>query len=105
MRRSCLLLSILIAHQSATAQSAVNANSPDDALVAKARSIHERVLTIDTHDDISIDFATPKDDPGNHDNPRQVTLQKMREGGLDVGFFIVYVGQGERTAKGNTPNP
>jgi membrane dipeptidase len=101
MRRSFLLLSILITHQPATPQSAVDAHSPDDALVAKARAIHESVLTIDTHDDISINFATPKDDPGNPDNPRQVTLQKMREGGLDVGFFIVYVGQGERTAKGN----
>lgn len=73
----------------------------DEALRTKARAIHDRVLTIDTHDDISVDFATEKDDPGNTDNPRQVTLQKMKAGGLDAGFFIVYVGQGERTAEGN----
>lgn len=72
----------------------------DEALRAKARAIHDRVITIDTHDDISTDFATEKDDPGKADNPRQVTLQKMKAGGLDAGFFIVYVGQGERTEEG-----
>jgi membrane dipeptidase len=65
-----------------------------------ARSLHERIITIDTHDDISPEFATSADDPGNPNNPRQVTLQKMSEGGLDAGFFIVYVGQGERTEEG-----
>ena len=67
----------------------------DDALVERARAIHERILTIDTHDDIPFDFATPDVDPLNAD--RQVNLEKMRAGGLDVGFFIVYVGQTERT--------
>jgi len=64
-------------------------------LESRARAIHEAVLTIDTHDDIPFDFATPEVDPLNAD--RQVNLQKMRAGGLDVGFFIVYVGQTERT--------
>ncbi|HXG38003.1 MAG TPA: dipeptidase [Bacteroidota bacterium] len=72
----------------------------EDELTAYAREVHARVLTIDTHDDISFDFATEKDDPGNPDNRRQVTLPKMKQGGLDVGFFIVYVGQGERTPEG-----
>ena len=64
-------------------------------LEERAREIHQRVLTIDTHDDIPFDFATPEVDPLNAD--RQVNLEKMRAGGLDVGFFIVYVGQTERT--------
>jgi len=68
----------------------------DDALVAKARAIHERVITIDTHDDIPGNFATPEVDPGVRGN-RQVDLPKMREGGLDVVFFVVFVGQGPRT--------
>jgi membrane dipeptidase len=72
--------------------------APSDAdLVARAREIHERTLTIDTHDDIEDDFAGAVD-PLNAD--RQVTLEKMRAGGLDVVFFIVYVGQGERTPDG-----
>ena len=68
----------------------------DSDLLARARAIHESVITIDTHDDISTNLATPESDPGQREG-RQVTLPKMREGGLDVAFFIVYVGQTERT--------
>jgi len=67
----------------------------DPDLESRARAIHEAVLTIDTHDDIPFDFATPEVDPLDAD--RQVNLRKMEAGGLDVGFFIVYVGQTERT--------
>ncbi len=68
----------------------------DAALEARARAIHERVITIDTHDDIPSNFATAESDPGEREG-RQVTLPKMREGGFDVAFFVVYVGQTERT--------
>ena len=70
----------------------------DDAL-ARAREMHARVITIDTHDDIPFNFATADVDPLNAD--RQVNLEKMKAGGLDVGFFIVFVGQGPRTPEGN----
>ena len=63
-------------------------------LEAVARGIHERVITIDTHDDIPANFATPEVDPGVRGD-RQVDLPKMREGGLDVAFFVVFVGQGD----------
>ena len=76
--------------------SAAGQTAPEDTLVERARGIHERVLTIDTHDDIPFSFATPEVDPGVRGD-RQVDLPKMREGGLDVGFFIVYVGQTART--------
>jgi len=68
----------------------------DAALRARAQAIHERVMTIDSHQDIPLNFATDAVDPLNA--ARQVNLQNMRAGGLDVGFFIVYVGQTERTA-------
>jgi len=67
------------------------------ALLAEAEAIHAAVATIDSHDDISFDFATDAVDPLNA--PRQVSLEKMHRGGLDVAFFIVYVGQSERTAE------
>lgn len=67
----------------------------EEQLVATARRIHERVITIDTHDDIPGNFATPAVDPLNAQ--RQVNLTKMRDGGLDVAFFAVFVGQTERT--------
>jgi len=57
--------------------------------------IHERVITLDTHVDIPFDFATDAVSPLTGD--LQVNLQTMRSGGLDAAFFIVYVGQTERT--------
>ncbi|MCG6988802.1 MAG: dipeptidase [Gemmatimonadetes bacterium] len=75
-------------------------NAPPEAdadLVARAHAIHERIVTIDTHDDIEDDFANTVD-PLNAD--RQVNLEKMKAGGLDVVFFAVYVGQGPRTPEG-----
>ena len=67
----------------------------EEEIVALARGIHDRILTIDTHDDIPFNFATEEVDPGVRGD-RKVDIPKMVEGGLDVGFFIVYVGQGER---------
>lgn len=61
-----------------------------------ARGIHERVITIDTHDDIPGNFATDEVNPCVLGD-RQVDVVKMEEGGLDVAFFVVYVGQTERT--------
>jgi membrane dipeptidase len=85
---------------SACARPATRPSPASDAeLLARARSLHERIITIDTHDDIPGNFATPQVDPLNAD--RQVNLEKMKAGGLDVGFFAVYVGQGARTDSGN----
>ena len=68
----------------------------EEELRALAAEIHTRVLTIDTHNDIPFNFATDEVDPGVRGD-RQVDIPKMEEGELDVGFFVVYVGQTERT--------
>jgi membrane dipeptidase len=91
-----LTLSLGIALLVPTSASGQSEATPDADFEARARAIHASVITIDTHDDIPSDFATPESDPGIREG-RQVTLPKMREGGLDVAFFIVYVGQSERT--------
>ena len=65
-------------------------------LEQRARRIHERVLTIDTHDDIPGNFGSAEMNPCV-EQPRQVDIPKMRRGGLDVAFFIVFVGQTPRT--------
>jgi membrane dipeptidase len=74
-------------------------STADDALVKRARDIHERVIALDTHDDINAADFTPErnytQDLGN-----QVNLPKMAAGGLDASFFIVYVGQGPLTPEG-----
>ena len=68
-------------------------------LVTRAQGIHERVITLDTHDDISASNFTA-DRNYTMDLGNQVNLPKMEEGGLDVAFFIVFVGQGELTEEG-----
>lgn len=64
----------------------------DDALVQRARAIHDRVITLDTHVDISPANFTPERNYTQR-MENQVNLPKMQEGGLDVAFLIVYVGQ------------
>ncbi len=65
----------------------------------EAADLHARILTLDTHIDIPEDYATPAHDPGQRGD-MQVDLPKMREGGLDAGFFIVYVAQGPLSPEG-----
>ena len=68
------------------------AQTDEAALVARARAIHERVLTLDTHADINPANFTPERNYSQR-LATQVNLPKMEEGGLDAAFFIVYVGQ------------
>jgi len=71
----------------------------DDALVKKARAIHEKAIALDTHDDIDpANFTAERNYTQRLDT--QVNLPKMVEGGLDAAFFIVYVGQGPLTTEG-----
>jgi len=64
-----------------------------------ARRIHEKVITLDTHVDIPLNYATHEVDPGGFSDA-QVDLPKMRVGGLDAAFFIVYTPQGPLTNAG-----
>ena len=68
-------------------------------LAEKAKQIHDRILTLDTHDDINVKYFT---DSLNYtmDTETQVNLPKMQAGGLDVAWFIVYTGQGDLSAEG-----
>ena len=74
-----------------TQSNAIYAETGD--LYSKAQAIHERVITLDTHVDISVDnFAPEKNYLQGLDT--QVDLPSMDTGGLDAAFFVVYVGQG-----------
>ena len=63
------------------------------ARAARARGIHDRVITIDTHVDINPANFTELSRNYANDLGTQVNLPKMRIGGLDAPFFVVYVGQ------------
>ncbi|HSC29590.1 MAG TPA: dipeptidase [Vicinamibacterales bacterium] len=90
---------IALAIAAAIGSGPARAQQSDDAIVAKARGIHERVVTADTHVDINVANFTPE---RNYTQrlTTQVDLPKMIEGGLDVAFLIVYVGQGALTSEG-----
>jgi hypothetical protein len=68
--------------------------APDAQLLARARAIHERAITLDSHVDISgTNYATPEVDPGI-DNPRlKCDLTKMERGGMKGVFLAVFVAQ------------
>ena len=79
---------------------AVSAQPLEDlAQEAAARIIHDSVLTLDTHVDIPLNYATHEMDPGGFTGA-QVDLPKMRAGGVDAAFFVVYSPQGPLTEEG-----
>ena len=87
----------LLLHVTARTSPAQPAN--DAALIAKAKGIHARVITLDTHNDIEpVNFTA--DCNYTMRLTTQVNLPKMAEGGMDVSFMIVYVGQGPLTPEG-----
>ena len=69
-----------------------NKNVNQEEIYRSAKEIHERVITLDTHDDINIKNFT---DSVNYSQrlENQVNLPKMIEGGLDVAWFVVYTSQ------------
>ena len=75
------------------------AQADDAALIAKAKGIHSRVIKLDTHNDIDPANFTP-DCNYTMRLTTQVNIPKMVEGGMDVSFMIVYVGQGPLTPEG-----
>ena len=77
-------------------ESAKETPEPQLSLEDRARQIHDSIIVLDTHIDIPPEFATEEVDPGEL-GPFQVDLPKMEQGGLNTGFFIVYVGQTART--------
>src|SRR5262245_47543764 len=101
MSRTILRISLGLLGAAAAAASVIAQVTPQDspALVSRAKAIHERVITADTHNDISPNNFTPE---CNYTMrlTNQVNLPKMVEGGLDVSFMIVYVGQGPLTDEG-----
>ncbi|MEN8124051.1 MAG: dipeptidase [Bacteroidota bacterium] len=89
-KTSVSLILIILFQNNIIAQGTI----PSDIQYKKAKQIHERVITIDSHDDINIKNFTQERNY-THDLPTQINLPKMKKGGLDVSWLIVYTGQGE----------
>ena len=73
----------------------------EQQIIRKAKVIHKKALTLDTHVDIpGAQYATEALDPGI-DNPKlKCDLVKMNKGGVDGVFLAVFVGQKKRDAEG-----
>lgn len=71
----------------------------EESLLDKAHRIHQKVISIDTHNDINVKNFT---DSINYTQllETQVNLPKMKAGGLDVSWLIVYTGQDSLTSNG-----
>jgi membrane dipeptidase len=94
-----VLAPILLLGTFAGPESHSQSKEDDASLVARARAIHDRVIALDTHADISpSNFTRERNYTQRLDT--QVDLPKMREGGLDAAFFIVYTSQGPLTREG-----
>ncbi len=63
----------------------------DAECVAVADSVHKRYITLDSHNDTALYLNHPQ---GKYSVKKgQVSFEKMKEGGLDAGFFAIYLGQ------------
>jgi membrane dipeptidase len=75
------------------------------SLEAKARALHARILSVDTHCDTPMMMLRGNFDIGQRHEPGKpgsglIDLPRMKEGCLDALFFGAFVGQGELTAQG-----
>lgn len=77
----------------------------ENDLHQRARKLHEKIFTIDTHCDTPLQMTRGDWDPGQRHDPGlpgsgKQDFIRMKEGGLDASFFAVYVGQGDLTDEG-----
>ncbi len=80
-----------------TAVAAQPSTAEDAQLDARARVIHERVLTLDSHVDVIVPGAVSEYGPGEKD---RASLDDLRRGGIDAVTFAIAVGPGPRTPEG-----
>ncbi|MCR4397189.1 MAG: dipeptidase, partial [Candidatus Saccharicenans sp.] len=75
------------------------------SLEQRAREIHKKIVTMDTHCDTAMMLLRGNWNPAERHNPEapgsgKIDLPRMKEGGLDAEFFAAFVGQGPRTEQG-----
>lgn len=99
MKPTCSISTLALATTVLALGACSPGQEPEADLVERARGIHDRVITLDTHDDINPANFTAEQNY-TMDLPTQVNLPKMEAGGLDVSWMVVYVGQGPLTDEG-----
>ncbi len=78
--------------------------SAQEAVSKADAALHERLLVLDTHLDTPANLGRPGWDIGDDHSAEgqlsHVDLPRMRKGGLDGGFWVVYTAQGPLTPDG-----
>jgi membrane dipeptidase len=107
--KTCLVpLAILILTAACTQEPEVTemAEETEQALMARALAIHDRVLTLDTHADTPLRMIEPGFDMAVRHDPNEtgskLDYPRMIEGGLDAVFFAAFVAQDIRDDDGNS---
>src|ERR1700677_3848835 len=72
------------------------ARADDAALLEKAKAIHKRIITFDSHLDLPFDYTGAAED-----GKTQFDLPKVARGQLKGAALAVFVPQGPRTPEGN----
>ena len=93
MKRSGLVCAILLG-------CACPAVAAAEAVSTEARRVHDAAIVLDTHLDTPANLARPgwdiADDHAHEGDLSQVDLPRMKSGGLDGGFWVIYTAQGTR---------
>jgi len=80
--------------------------SPWALAASPAQLLHQRLTVLDSHLDTPMQLARPGWDitqrHGYRDDLSQVDLPRMKEGGLDGGFWAIFTPQGPLNAEGRT---
>jgi membrane dipeptidase len=99
--RLCLLMAPLLFLPAKIDAREARTDWSEERLMSYAREIHTKYLTLDTHLDVPIVLRRPGFDISQEhswpDHASQVDFPRMVKGGLDGGFFVVFVRQGPLT--------
>lgn len=98
MKKYSIIAASLLSMWTATSV-AQSSNASEAALDARAKAIHQRVLTFDSHADVLLP-STPKR-YWDKDGTSAIDLAKLQAGGIDALALAVAVGPGPRTAEGD----
>ncbi|GAB3104244.1 membrane dipeptidase [Aestuariicella hydrocarbonica] len=92
----CVLTTVLAGCSPDTAETA---QAPAAQASDSVETLHQRLLTMDTHVDLDVSNFTRKQNY-TQDLKTQVDLAKLARGGLDAIWFSIYTAQGELTEAG-----
>ncbi len=105
MSKKLSRLTVLAVGPLLAALAACRAATAPPNIEARARDLHRRILTVDTHCDTAFNLLRTDWRIGDRHDPAlrtsgKLDLPRMVSGGLDAEFFAVFVGQGPRTPEG-----